>query len=99
MVSSPALLRTFLGRLPDPLSLRSRTVGWTTIVAGSFGVLLAFSAIQLDARRCEEVARVQAMTLAQTAGLWLDGDAHSGLGQEPEKRLSDLTASLQKLLE
>jgi signal transduction histidine kinase len=99
MVSRPAFLARFLSRFPDLRSLRSRGVGWTVFVAGSFGLLLALAAIQLDARRCEEVARVRAVTLAQTAGLWLDGDAHSGLGGEPEKRLADVTASLKKLLD
>lgn len=99
MVSRPAFLERFLGRLPDPLSLRFRSVGWTGIVAGSFGLLLALSAIQLDARRCAEVARVRAVTLAETTGLWLDGDAHANLGPAPEKRLTDATAMLTRLLE
>jgi len=99
MVSRPAFLERFLSHLPDPRSLRFRTLGWTGIVAGSFGALLALGAIQLDERRCAEVARVRALTLAETAGQWLDGDAHAGTGPGPEKRLSDLTASLEKLLE
>jgi len=99
MVSRPAFLERFLSRLPDPLSLHFRTVGWTAFVAGAFGLLLALGAIQLDARRSAEVARVRTETLAETAGLWLDGDAHAGLGPGPEKRLTDLTASLAKLLE
>lgn len=99
MVSRPAFLERLLSRLPDFLSLRFRTPGWTAIVAGSFGLLLAAGAIHLDARRCAEVARVRAVTMAETAGLWLDGDAHASLGPEPEKRLTDLGASLAKLLE
>ena len=99
MVSRPAFLENFLSRAPDLLSLRFRTVGWTGLVAGSFGLLLALSAIQFDARRCEDVARVRAVTLAETAGLWLDGDAHANLGPDQEKRLADAAASLAKILE
>jgi signal transduction histidine kinase len=55
--------------------------------------------VQLDARRSAEVARGRAETLARTAGIWLDGDAHSGLGLEPGKRLEDLSANLARLLE
>src|SRR5262249_34107388 len=68
-------------------------------VAGSFALLLVFAAVQLDQRRCAEVARARAETLAQTAGAWLDGDAHAGLGNAPEQRLSDLGTSLGKLVE
>src|SRR5688572_28450212 len=99
MVSRPAFLERFLSRLPDFLSLRFRTPGWTAIVAGSFGLLLAAAAIQLDARRCAEVARARAVTLAESAGKRLDGDAHADLGPEPGKRLTDLKASLNKLVE
>lgn len=99
MVSRPAFITRFLSRFPDPFSLRVQTLGWTGALAGSFGLLLVAATAQLDARRCAEVARARAETLAQTAGTWLDGDAHAGLGQEPEKRLADLGATLTKLLE
>ncbi|HEX6883258.1 MAG TPA: ATP-binding protein [Planctomycetota bacterium] len=69
------------------------------LVAGLFGVLLVLAAAHLDLRRCTEVARAHAETLARTAGLWLDGDAHAGLGIQPEKRLADLGATLAKLAE
>lgn len=94
----PAFLDRFLRRLPDPRALRNQVVGWTGLVAGSFGALLVLAAVQLDARRCAEVARERAETLAATAGVWLDGDAHAGLGQDPGKRLADLTASLEAAL-
>jgi hypothetical protein len=42
---------------------------------------------------------VRAVTLAETAGQWLDGDAHQGTGPGPEKRLNDLQASLEKVLQ
>jgi signal transduction histidine kinase len=99
MVSRPAFLARFLARLPDPRSLRLRIQGGVGLVAGLFGALLVVGAVQLDARRCAEVARERAETLAGTVGPWLDGDAHAGLGAEPEKRLSDATASLEKALE
>ncbi|MSR61532.1 MAG: hypothetical protein EXS08_03665 [Planctomycetes bacterium] len=99
MVSRPAFIDRILSRFPDPFSLRVQTLGWTGALAGSFGVLLVVATTQLDARRCAEVARARAETLALTAGTWLDGDAHAGLGQEPEKRLSDLGSTLAKLLE
>jgi len=99
MVSRPAFIDRILSRFPDPFSLRVQALGWTGALAGSFGLLLVVATSLLDARRCEEVARTRAETLAQTAGTWLDGDAHAGLGQEPAKRLSDLGATLNKLLE
>src|SRR5262245_46752353 len=98
MFSRPAFVGRLLGKFPDPLSLRVQGPAWTGLVAGAFVLLLVAATAQLDARRCAEVARARAETLALTAGPWLDGDAHAGLGQEPQKRLSDLTASLEKLL-
>lgn len=99
MFSRPAFLTRFLDRLPDPRSVRFRVLGGVGLLAVSFGALLVFAAGQLDNRRCAEVAREHATTLAQTAGLWLDGDAHAGLGDKPEAHLADLEAVLTKLLE
>src|SRR5436190_128969 len=99
MFKRPAFLDRFLSRLPDLRSLRFQSVAASAVVAGGFGLLLVLAAAQLDARRSAEVARVRAETLAQTASVWLDGDAHAGLGTTPEKRLTDLTASLDHLLE
>ena len=99
MFSRPAFVARFLARLPDPRALRFRVMTGTGLVAGGFGAVLALAAVHLDARRCAEVAREHAETLAHVAGKWLDGDAHAGLGQAPEKRLSDSTAQLEKLLE
>src|SRR5262245_12852024 len=99
MLKRPAFLDRFLGLFPDPLSLLNHAVGWTGLVAVAFGLLLVCATVQLDARRSAEVARERAETLAVTAGQWLDGDAHSGLGADPEKRLGDLTASLKHLLD
>jgi hypothetical protein len=99
MFSRPAFLDRLLARLPDPLSLRVQVQGWTAIVAGTFGVLLVLAATQLDARRCAEVARARAETLASAAGTWLDGDAHAGLGEKPEQALADLKSTLIQLLE
>lgn len=99
MFQRPAFISRFLSRLPDPLSARFQLVGWTGLVSGTFALGLVLGALQLDQRRCAEVARVRAETLAQTSGLWLDGDAHSSLGADPEKRLSDLAAQLAKLVE
>jgi signal transduction histidine kinase len=98
MFQRPAFIGRFLSRLPDPFSARFQLVGWTGLMSGAFAVLLVLGALQLDQRRCAEVARVRAETLARTAGLWLDGDAHSALGADPEKRLSDLGAVLAKLV-
>lgn len=99
MFARPAFVDRFLSRLPDPSSLRFRVVGWTGLVAGAFGLLLVLAALQLDARRCAEVARAHAETLAHTAGAWLDGDAHAGLGPDPKKALANASAVLAKLLE
>lgn len=99
MFSRPAFLTRFLDRLPDVRSLRFRVLGGLGVLAVSFGALLVFAAGQLDGRRCAEVAREHAETLAQTAGVWLDGDSHAGLGDKPEKRLEDLEATLTKLLD
>lgn len=98
MVSRPAFLDRFLARIPDVSSLRFRVLAGAGGMAGLFGLLLALATVQLDTRRCAEVARTRAETLALTAGRWLDGDAHAGLGAEPEKRLEDLAATLTKLL-
>lgn len=97
MFQRPEFISRFLSRLPDPLSARFQLVGWSGLVSGVFALGLVLGALQLDQRRCAEVARVRAETLAQTAGLWLDGDAHSALGTDPEKRLADLAAALAKL--
>jgi signal transduction histidine kinase len=99
MFKRPAFLDRLTNRLQDLSSLHFRVQAGAGLLAGGFGVLLVLVAVQLDARRCEEVARTEAETLARTAGLWLDGDAHAGLGSEPEKRLSDLGATLAKLVE
>ncbi len=99
MLARPAFVDRFLSRLPDPSSLRFRVVGWTALVAGTFGLLLVLAAVQLDSRRCAEVAREHAQTLAHTAGAWLDGDAHAGLGPDPDKALSDAGAVLARVLE
>ena len=98
MFARPAFVARFLAGIPDPFSLRFRLVGGAALVAGGFGALLVFASVQLDARRCAEVAREHAETLAHTAGAWLDGDAHAGLGPTPEKALSDAGAALVKLL-
>jgi signal transduction histidine kinase len=99
MFSRPAFLDRLLARLPDPLSLRVQVQGWTAIVAGTFGVLLVLAATHLDARRCAEVARARAETLAGAAGTWLDGDAHAGLGEKPEQALADVKSTLTRLLD
>ena len=99
MFQRPAFVVRFLNRLPDPFALRTQTVAGYGLLAGTFALLLVAGAIQLDGRRCAEVARVRAETLATTAGLWLDGDAHALLGSEPEKRLADLGAQLALLAE
>ncbi|NOT30558.1 MAG: hypothetical protein HOP15_08945, partial [Planctomycetes bacterium] len=99
MLARPAFVDRFLARLPDPLALRFRATAAIGLVAGAFGLLLTLAVVHLDARRCAEVAREHAETLAHTAGVWLDGDAHAGLGQDPDKRLSDASAALAKLLE
>jgi hypothetical protein len=99
MLARPAFVARFLDRLPDHRSLRFRAVAWTGVVAGTFGLLLVLAAVQLDAKRCAEVARERAVTLAHVAGAWLDGDAHAGLGAEPEKALSDARAVLARVLE
>lgn len=98
MLARPAFVDRFLARLPDPLALRFRVTAGIGLVAGAFGLVLVLAAVHLDARRCAEVAREHAETLAHTAGAWLDGDAHAGLGQDPDKRLSDAAAALEKLL-
>lgn len=99
MFSRLSFLKSFPSRFPDLRSLRVKVLGGVGLVATTFGVLLVFATVQLDSRRCAEVARTHAATLAQTTGLWLDGDAHAGLGQAPEKRLADLSATLTTLLE
>lgn len=99
MFQRPAFVVRFLNRFPDPLATRSQVVAGSFLLSGGFALLLVLGAIQLDQRRCAEVARTRAETLATTAGLWLDGDAHALLGAEPEKRLSDLGAQLALLSE
>lgn len=98
MVQRPAFLARLASRVPDLSSLRFRFQAGAGLVGGAFGLCLVLAATHLDARRCAEVARERAETLAQTAGMWLDGDAHAGLGTDPEKRLGDLQATLEKLL-
>jgi hypothetical protein len=99
MFARPAFLDRILSRLPDVRALRFSVTLASALASGAFGLLLVLCAVHLDARRCAEVARAQAETLAHTAGAWLDGDSHAGLGQDPEKRLSDSAAVLRKLLE
>jgi len=95
----PLLEERVRALLPDLRSLRIWLVGGAGGLALLFGACLVFAAVQLDERRGEEVARARAHTLAATAGMWLDGDAHAGLGQAPGKRLQDLGATLKHLLE
>lgn len=99
MFQRPAFVARFLSLFPDFRSTRVQQVGWTAFVSGSFALLFVAGAVTLDQKRGSEVARVEAETLARTAGLWLDGDAHSALGADPEKRLSDLGAQLALLKE
>jgi hypothetical protein len=99
MVQRPAFLARLTSRFPDFSSLRVRYALGSGFLASVFGACLVLAAALLDARRCAEVARERAETLARTAGFWLDGDAHSGLGNDPEKRLDDLAATLGKLVE
>lgn len=99
MVKSPAFVARLASRFPDLSSVRTRLQLGAGLVAGLFGLLLVLAAAHFDLRRCEEVARARAETLARTAGLWLDGDAHAGLGTQLEKRLADLGATLAKLAE
>ena len=98
MVQRPAFLARLTSRFPDFSSLRIRLQTGAGFLGAAFGLCLVLAATHLDARRCEEVARERAETLARTAGFWLDGDAHAGLGVGPEKRLEDLQATLEKLL-
>lgn len=98
MFQRPAFIGRFFSRLPDPLRVRFQLVGWTAFVSGVCALLFVLGALQLDHKKGAEVARIEAETLARTAGLWLDGDAHSALGADPEKRLSDLGAQLAKLV-
>jgi len=97
MFQRPLIIVRFLNRFPDPLAARTQVVAWSGLLSGIFALLLVFGGLQLDQRRCAEVARARAETLATTAGLWLDGDAHALLGAEPEKRLADLGAQLALL--
>src|SRR5262249_45533637 len=99
MFSRPAFLRSFFSRTPDLRALRSMLVGAFGLVSVLFGALLVAALARLDARRCEDVARERALTLALTAGAWLDGDAHAGLGHDADKRLSDLRATLDKVVQ
>lgn len=99
MVQRPAFVARLASRFPDLSSVRTRLQLGAGLVAGLFGLLLVLAAAHFDLRRCEEVARARAETLARTAGLWLDGDAHAGLGTQLEKRLADLGATLTKLAE
>jgi signal transduction histidine kinase len=98
MFQRPAFISRFLSRLPDPRRVRFQLVGWSAFVSGTCALLFVLGAVQLDQRKGAEIARTEAETLARTAGLWLDGDAHSALGADPEKRLSDLAGALAKLI-
>jgi len=99
MFQRPAFVVRFLNRFPDPLATRTQLVAGSALSSGVFALVLVLGGIQLDQRRCAEVARTRAETLATTAGLWLDGDAHALLGADPEKRLADLGAQLALLSE
>ncbi len=93
MISRPA----FLNRLPDLQRMRGQIIGFTGLLTGAFALLFVLAASELDARRSREVAHARAEAIARGAAVWLDGDAHAGLGQDPAKRLGDLGASLEQL--
>ena len=98
MFSRPAFVDRFLERFPDLFGLRGQIVFGAGLVSGLFALLFVVSAGQIDQRRQAETARSQAETLASTAAVWIDGDAHAGLGENPAKRLSDQTALLELVL-
>ncbi len=93
MFSRPA----FLDRLPDLTRLRGQIVALTASVACTFALLFVLAASGLDARRSAERSTARAEALARGAAVWLDGDAHAGLGSDPAKRLGDLGATLEQL--
>jgi len=95
MFSRPAFLNRWLDKL---FGLESQIVLQSTLWSGLLGALFVFGASQIDSRRGAEAEAERAAAIAQTAGLWLDGDAHSLLGDAPEVRLSDLGAQLEVLL-
>jgi len=94
----PRFLDRWLARLPDVFSLRTQVVLGTGLSAGVLALLFVLASSHLDATRSGEALQEHAETLAKTASIWLDGDAHVGLGNDPAKRLSDLTSSLDTLL-
>jgi hypothetical protein len=98
MLRRPAFVARFLDQLPDFAALRVRLQAKALTLSGLAALVFVAAVVQLDHRRCADVAQARAEALAQGLAPWLDGDAHAGLGSDPEKRLSDVTAAVEKLL-
>jgi len=98
MLPRPAFVDRLLSRIPDPSGVRTQLVLGSGIVAGLFGLVFLWCAHQLDSRRHGEVQEQRALAVATAVAPWLDGDAHAGLGDNPGKRLSDLSANVELML-
>ena len=90
---------TLSARISNLTALRVQFVVLAGAVTGAFALLFVIAACHLDGRRAAAVERARAESIARSAAVWLDGDAHAGQGANLEKRLSDLSASLGQLAE
>ena len=81
MLRRPAFVARFLDQLPDFAALRVRLQAKALTLSGLAALVFVAAVVQLDHRRCADVAQARAEALAQGLAPWLDGDAHAGLGK------------------
>lgn len=99
MIKRPAFVDGLLERYRALFGLGPQLQLRVGVLVVGFALAFVLAAVHLDDRRQAESRRGSAMSLATAAGVWLDGDAHAGLGEDPAKRLDEVGAALGQVLE
>lgn len=99
MIKRPAFVDGLLDRYRALFGLGAQLQLRVGVLVVGFALAFVLAAVHLDDRRQAESRRGAARSLATTAGVWLDGDAHAGLGEDPEKRLGEVGDALGRVLE